>query len=211
MVDNTTAPALFNNGTITITSVSNTTNTTRPANSTTGLNNTSPSNSSTSSPVVSPEEAECLGRCTKKMCCLLQYNRLTKQCSLCDMECDQKGNAFGQGYRITYKRDGPWGSPVGKLNAAQQYHRCKLYTDDMLTAYLKLGYNLDSATAKQQVSGQAWVNVKNEQDCRDVCSASLVCWGFIYNTDIQPGGACLYKGGTDDDFAGAGTYATFLY
>jgi hypothetical protein len=149
------------------------------------------------------------------MCCLLQYNRDTKQCSLGDMECDNKdvnGNAYGQGYRITYKRDGPNGSPIGKAKSAQQYHRCKLQTQEMVDAYLKLGHNLDRRTATQKVDGQQWVAAQNEQACRDVCSASDKCWGFLFYADPQDN-KCLYKGGTDEEFlAGAEmevTYATY--
>lgn len=176
----------------------------------------------TNGTTVGSEQEECFNRCQKNQCCVVQYNSVTKTCSLCDMECDfpnadlinpqTNGNQFGDGYRITYKRaDNPRASSVGQANNAQQYHRCKLHTQAQVDAYILVGFNLDPSTAQQRINGapQWRSNAQNEQECREVCTASSVmCWGFLYHPRLN---ICLFKGGSDSDFSGvASPFRTFL-
>jgi len=161
----------------------------------------------------------CWDRCAKRSCCMLQYNNESRTCSLADMidEGQAMGNAYGQGYRITYKRDfNDRASLIGQVNAATKYYRCKLYTQAMFDAYTNLGLNLDAATAQVVVADKQWQeqNVSNEQECRRKCSASMLCWGIILFQGPQPGQnkdvlRCLYRGGSDASF-GRGGFASYV-
>ena len=169
-------------------------------------------------------KTRCWDRCVKKACCMVQFNNATTTCSLSDMidEGQSMGNAYGQGYRITYKRDRTLpASLIGGDNAATQYYRCKLFTQEMFDAYSNLGLNLDAATAQVVVANKEWetLNVSNEQECRRKCSASMLCWGFVLFQGPQPGQnkdalRCLYRGGNDTVFGGSSTtgraYASYV-
>lgn len=163
----------------------------------------------------------CWDSCAKKACCMLQFSNTSKTCSLSDMidEGQNMGNAYGQGYRITYKRDSKTpASLIGEANSATKYYRCKLHTQAMFDAYSNLGLNLDAATAQVVVATKQWeeVNVSNEQQCRQKCSGSMLCWGFILFQGPQPGSnkdvlRCLYRGGNDTVFGGSrATYASYV-
>lgn len=130
---------------------------------------------------------------------------------------DVNGNAFGDGYRIVYKRpdNGNLANRVGRANNAEQYHRCKLHTDRMVQAYVDLAFSLEAGTATFAKLDDWDVDVKNEQECREKCAASQSCWGFIYYMRGRQGAdegqqRCLYKGGTDANFINSDRYSTWL-
>jgi hypothetical protein len=133
-----------------------------------------------------------------------------------EIETTPSGNAYGQGYRLVYKRDdNSRASLMGQVNTAQKFIRCKL-PEVQVNAYLQVGINLDILVAKWPTLVPVWdYTPNNEEDCRRVCAKSdggilmssdgmsllsSGCWGFIYNVDTIGGTTvrrCTYLGGKD--------------
>lgn len=132
-----------------------------------------------------------------------------------EIETSPSGNAYGQGYRLTYKKDTSRASLMGQVNSAQQFIRCKL-PEFQVNAYLQVGINLDPELAKWPTLVPIWDDTpNNENNCRQKCAKSQTsgvvsegdastfssgCWGFIYHVDTVGGvniRRCAYLGGKD--------------